>query len=394
VTKSRYAPVVLATGLFVVLFAACSKEERRAADPAAAQLSVSAAGWETDFSNHTVGLDEFASGGPGKDGIPALDEPRFESTGEADRLLDDREPVAVVDVGRGPARAYPLRIMVWHEIVNDRIDGRPIAVTYCPLCNSTVAFDRRVDGQTLSFGTTGNLRRSDLVMYDRQTESWWQQITAEAVVGELAGAQLRVLPSQILSWRDYQRLYPDGRVLSTETGFERPYGENPYAGYDDPDSAPFALDSEPDGALPPKERVVAVQTGEMSAVVYPFTRLRDEAPVNDFISRAAKVRRRPIVVLFDPEVGSALDSESIPEGREVGAAAVFDRRLGGRTLSFDAGPDPGTFVDAQTGSTWEITGEAVAGPLAGRALAVVPSDDQFWFALAAFFPDAEIRGPA
>jgi len=387
-------PVVLVAGLFAVLLAACSKQEGSDADPVAAQLSVSTAGWETDFSKHTVALDEFASGGPGKDGIPAIDEPRFVSTGEADPLLSDREPVAVVEVGRGRARAYPLRIMVWHEIVNDRIDGRPIAVTYCPLCNSTVAFDRRVDGRTLSFGTTGNLRLSDLVMYDRQTESWWQQITAEAVVGELAGAQLRVLPSQILSWRDFQRLHPDGRVLSTETGFERPYGENPYAGYDDPKSAPFALDSEPDGALPPKERVVAVQTGEMSAVVYPFTRLQEEAPVNDFISRATKVRRRPIVVLFDPEVGSALDSESISEGREVGAAAVFDRRLGGRTLSFDAGPDPGTFVDAQTGSTWEITGEAITGPLAGRALTVVPSDDQFWFALAAFFPDAEIRGPA
>lgn len=385
--------LVLVLGPLAVLFAACATEVESEADPPA-ELSVSTAGWETDFSNHTVALSEFASGGPGKDGIPALDEPRFVGTGEADRLLSDREPVAVVEVGRGRARAYPLRIMVWHEIVNDRIDGRPIAVTYCPLCNSTVAFDRRVDGQTLSFGTTGNLRRSDLVMYDRQTESWWQQITAEAVVGELAGAQLRVLPSQILAWRDFQRLYPDGRVLSTETGFERPYGENPYAGYDDPKSAPFALESEPDGALPPKERVVAVQTGETSAVVYPFTRLRDEAPVNDFISRAAKVRRRPIVVVFDPEVGSALDSESIPEGREVGAAAVFDRRLGGRTLRFDAGPDPGTFVDAQTGSTWEITGEAITGPLAGRALTVVPSDDQFWFALAAFFPDAEIRGPA
>ncbi|MBW8060354.1 MAG: DUF3179 domain-containing protein, partial [Solirubrobacterales bacterium] len=183
-------------------------------------------GWSTDFAKHSVPLSEFVSGGPGKDGIPAIDRPRFVDVAGGDRFLDGQEPVATVEIGDA-AKAYPIRIMVWHEIVNDRLGGRPIALTYCPLCNSTVAFDRRVDGRLLSFGTTGNLRKSDLIMYDRETESWWQQITAQAVVGALTGEKLDAIPSQILSWEEFKRLHPDGRVLSPQTGYDRPYGQNP-----------------------------------------------------------------------------------------------------------------------------------------------------------------------
>jgi hypothetical protein len=282
-------------------------------------------------------------------------------------------------------KAYPIQIMVWHEIVNDTLAGHPITLTHCPLCNSTVAFSRRVDGRTLSFGTTGNLRNSDLVMYDRQTESWWQQLTAEAVVGKLTGTKLEVLPSQILSWGQFKRVHPGGLVLSRNTGYERPYGQNPYAGYDQPNSAPFALSGRSDPRLPPKERVAAVQTEQGSAVVYPFSRLERDAPVND------QVDRRPVVVFFDPRVGSALDAPEVSLGRNVGAAAVFSRHLGGRTLAFEQGEEPGTFRDRQTGSTWDMSGRATDGPLRGERLAQVPSDDQFWFALAAFFPKAEIR---
>jgi hypothetical protein len=143
-------------------------------------------GWKTDFAKHSVPLSEFASGGPPRDGIPPIDRPKPTSQTEADEWISDREPVLAVEVGR-EVRAYPLQIMVWHEIVNDTLGGRPIAVTYCPLCNSSLVLDRRVRGRTLTFGTTGNLRNSDLVMWDRQTESWWQQLSAEAVVGELTG---------------------------------------------------------------------------------------------------------------------------------------------------------------------------------------------------------------
>ena len=367
--------------LFAVALAGCGGAGGPG-DPGAAQLETAA--WSTDFSQRSVELSEFASGGPGKDGIPAIDRPRFESLAAGDRFLEGREPVAAVELG-GAAKAYPIRILVWHEIVNDRLGGQPIAMTYCPLCNSTVAFERRLDGRVLDFGTSGNLRNSDLVMYDRQTESWWQQLTGEAVVGELTGARLRAIPSQILSWAEFKRLHPDGRVLSTETGHDRPYGENPYAGYDQPNSSPFALSGRADDRLPPKERVAAVQTGPQSAVVYPFSRLRREAPVAD------EIGDRPVVVFFDPAVASPLDEAAVAGGRAVGGAAVFSRRAAGRTLGFEPGPEPGTFRDSQTGSIWGMNGRAITGPLRGERLAQLVSDDQFWFALAAFFPEAQVR---
>ena len=365
----------------MLLFAGCGAGGGQGAPPGA---EFDPGGWSTDFSRRTVPLEEFASGGPGKDGIPAIDRPRFVGLAAGERFLEPREPVAVVEI-EGTARAYPIRILVWHEIVNDWIGGRPIAVSYCPLCNSTVAFDRRLDDRVLDFGTTGNLRNSDLVMYDRQTETWWQQLTGEAVVGELSGERLRTVSSQILSWGQFKRLHPGGRVLSTETGYDRPYGTNPYVGYDRPDDAPFAFAGRPDGRLPPKERVAAVRTGAQSAVVYPFSLLRRAAPIAD------RVAGRPVVVFFDPSVASPLDEAAIAGGRSVGSAAVFDRRAAGRTLSFVRGPRRGTFRDTETGSTWGMGGRAGAGPLRGEALARLLSDDQFWFALAAFFPEARIR---
>jgi uncharacterized protein DUF3179 len=360
------------------------------AAPSAGRASFSRAGWRTDFARHSVPLDEITSGGPGKDGIPALDHPRFVDIGAARRFLGPVEQVAVVRLGRA-VKAYPIEIMVWHEIVNDRLAGRPIALTYCPLCNSTVAFSRRVDGRTLSFGTTGNLRGSDLVMYDRQTESWWQQITGRAIVGRLTEMQLRLMPSQILSFARFERLYPKGRVLSIHTGYSRPYGQNPYVGYDQPQSPPFGLPSHPNPALPPKERVTAVVTGEHSAVVYPFSRLERKAPVDDRIPRPAVVGARPIVVFFDPRLVSPLDGPEVSLGREVGTAAVFDRRIGSRTLTFIRGAKPGIFRDRETGSTWTMNGAAIAGPLRGRRLRQVTSNDEFWFASAAFYPRADIR---
>jgi len=341
---------------------------------------VSTAGWQTDFSRHSVPLSEFASGGPPRDGIPPVDRPKTVPVTEADRFLDEREPVLVVEQG-GAARAYPVQILVWHEIVNDRLAGRPIAVTYCPLCNSSVVFDRRVGGRELTFGTTGNLRKSDLVMWDRQTESWWQQLTAEAVVGKLTGRGLTVLPSQTLSWADYRERFPRGDVLSRETGFSRDYGSNPYQGYETAGGDPMLFEGAPDRRLPAKERVAAVNAGEATVVV-PFSRLEREPVVNEEVGGV------PTAVLFKPGVVSALDAGAIADSAEVGTAAAFDRRLDGRTLSFEA--RRGRFLDRQTGSEWDITGLAVSGPLRGRRLRALRHDEQFWFALAAFVPGARI----
>ncbi len=194
-------------------------EPRPATDPPGglfAETRFSRSGWKTDFSKHTVPLSEIQSGGPPRDGIPPIDRPSFVDTRAAE-WLNDREPVVVYEEG-GDARAYPLQILIWHEIVNDTVGGRPVTITFCPLCNTAIAFDRRLDGVTYDFGTTGNLRHSDLVMWDRQTESWWQQVTGEAIVGALSGARLTPVPASINSFADFRTTFPNGSVLSRETG--------------------------------------------------------------------------------------------------------------------------------------------------------------------------------
>jgi Protein of unknown function (DUF3179) len=379
------ATVALVVALVIVAVAGDgepSRQGKRVGDGGRSQeLHFDKSGWKTDFAKHNVPLAEFTSGGPPRDGIPPVDEPKATSQTAAERWLSDREPVLAVGLG-DQVRAYPLQILVWHEIVNDTLGGRPIAVTYCPLCNSSLVFDRRVDGPTLTFGTTGNLRSSDLVMWDRQTESWWQQLSGEAVVGELTGTRLKVLPSQTLSWADFKRIYPGGDVLSRHTGVERDYGSNPYARYDQPDSDPFLFEGHADDRLPPKERVVAI-FAEDDTVVVPFSRLRRQPVVQ------TEAGGRPVVVFYKRGVVSPLDARTIRDSRDVGAAAAFDARAHGRRLSFERRDD--SFVDRETGSRWDIGGRAVAGELAGERLALVRHDEQFWFALAAFVPGARIE---
>jgi Protein of unknown function (DUF3179) len=287
------------------------------------ELEQLSAGWKTDFGRHSVPLRQFQSGGPGKDGIPALDRPRFVGVAEAS-FLRSREPVIALTVA-GRARAYPLQILTWHEIVNDVVAGVSVAVTFCPLCNTAIAFDRRVDGRTLSFGTTGNLRNSDLVMYDRQTESWWQQFGGEGVVGRYAGTRLRVLPARIVAWASFRTQHPDGLVLSRQTGYSRPYGENPYTGYDDISSPPFfPARNADDKRLPPKERVVFLER-DASAVAIPFSSLAKKRRVE------VTLAGHRFEVRWQSGVSSALDSSAIASGRDVGAAQVFEQ---GRPTTF------------------------------------------------------------
>ncbi|VAV89585.1 hypothetical protein MNBD_ALPHA06-2038, partial [hydrothermal vent metagenome] len=186
--------------------------------------------WQkTDFSTYLVPASEFTDGGPGKDGIPAIDNPNFEPVQNMD--LDPRSPVIVVEI-EGFARAYPLSILIWHEIVNDEIAGHPITVTFCPLCNASVVFDRVVDGQVTSFGVTGILRKSDMIMYDRATQSWWQQFTGRAIVGAQSGKKLTRRPAQLIAFSEFKQAYPTGQVLVPPLPITRPYGRNPYVDYD------------------------------------------------------------------------------------------------------------------------------------------------------------------
>jgi hypothetical protein len=341
-------------------------------------------GWRTDFARHAVPLTEFFNGGPPRDGIPPIDHPKPVTVERGDRVFNPREPVIAVTSG-GAARAYPIEILVWHEIVNDTLAGKPIAVTYCPLCNSSVVFDRRVGGRTLTFGTTGKLRNSDLVMWDRQTQSWWQQFTGAALVGSLMGTHLTELDSQVLSWAQFKARYPNGTVLSRNTGFDRPYGASPYPGYEKPNSAADFYQRQPDPRLPPKERVAAVFAPHQTVVV-PFSRLARTPVVT------GSAAGQPFVVLYTRGVVSALDMNEIPDSIDVGTAAAFDPRVGRRTLSFRPAGG-GSFADGNTGSRWDITGRAVAGRLRGTQLRPLRHDEQYWFALAAFVPHARLIGP-
>ena len=338
--------------------------------------------FKTDFSKQTVPFDEIVSGGPPKDGIPALDRPKFEDVRHADSWLNDREPVVMVTAG-GVAKAYPLQILIWHEIVNDVVGGRPVTITFCPLCNTALSFDRRFDGKLLDFGTTGRLRHSDLIMYDRQTETWWQQATGEGIVGQYAGERLTFVASPLINWKTFKDRYPDGQVLSRDTGFRRDYGRNPYAGYDRQES-PIRrfFRGRPDARLPAMERVVAVDFNNESIAV-PFSVLREKRVV------AEEVGGMPIVVFWAPGTASALDNGRIPRGRDVGSSGVFDPRIGGRSLQFTPDGD-GRFTDVETGSTWDILGHATAGPLAGEQLVEIPHGNHFWFAWGVFKPDTRI----
>jgi hypothetical protein len=338
-------------------------------------------GWRTDFARHTVALSTIASGGPGRDGLPPLDHPRFVSTAAAAHFLSGREPVIVIAIA-GAARAYPLQILIWHEIVNDEVAGEPVAVTYCPLCNTAIVYTRRVGRGLLTFGTTGNLRNSDLVMWDRQTQSWWQQYNGQAIVGTLSGAQLTALPSATISFADFRGRYPQGTVLSRDTGFDRPYGKNPYVGYDAPEQQPFLYSGRVDPRLPPVERVETVSVGT-DTVVLPFDMLRRHP------ARAVTVGGVPAVVLFDPNVSSPLDARATHESRVVGTAAAFDRRLDRETLTFVSSA-PGIVTDLQTGSRWAISGRAIGGRLRGAQLRRLPDLQAFWFAVTAFVPRARL----
>jgi hypothetical protein len=337
-------------------------------------------GWKTDFSKHTVPLTEIQSGGVPRDGIPPIDQPKFQPAGEVD-WLEDVEPVIALEL-EGESRAYPLQILMWHEIVNDAIGDVPVAMTFCPLCNTGIAFDRRVEGVgTVRFGVSGNLRNSDLIMWDDATESWWQQVTGEAIVGSLAGYRLTFLPVQIVGFGQFRDAFPEGQVLSRDTGFSRPYGSNPYLGYDDVESSPFLYSGPEDGRLPAMERVVAVEL-EGESVAYPFTSLEEQRVVHDSVGGV------PIVVLHQPGAVSALDKGYIPASRDVGAAGTFRPEVQGQTLTFSASEEG--FVDEETGSTWNILGQAVAGPLEGSRLEPVEHGNHFWFAWAAFKPDTRV----
>ncbi len=341
-------------------------------------LSDSNNGWETNFERTAIDLDEVISGGVPRDGIPPIDQPLFDPASSI-QGLSDKSPVITLSIN-GDARAYPLEVMTRHEIVNDVVGDVPVAVTFCPLCNSAIVFNRRVDGRALRFGVSGNLRFSDLVMWDDASESWWQQLTGEAIVGDYVGRQLEFVASQLISFGIFRERYPDGTVLRGPLGL---YGNNPYRGYDS-SPTPFLFAGTPDRRLGAMERVLATVIGK-TAVAYPFELLRERRVLNDSIAG------RDIAVFWQGGAVSALDETIIDLSRDVGMALMFDRRLAtGETLRFHFDGD--SFRDNETGSRWNLLGEATDGPLAGAKLRQLHAFPHFWFAWAAFYPDTLING--
>ena len=267
-----------------------------------------AEGWKTDFSQSKIDFDSIMSGGPPRDGIPSIDAPAFLPASEASGL-DAKEPVMALEID-GKARAYPLRIMIWHEIVNDTLAGQPIAVTYCPLCNAAIVFDRVIEGSETTFGTTGKLRNSDLIMYDRETDSWWQQFTGEAIAGSRTGTQLRIIPSRLESWQSFQERHPGGEVLVPDNPGFRNYGTNPYAGYDS-SGVPFLYRGPMPEGITPLSYVVVVRDGPEPLAIS-LDRLRDEG----------SIEKDGITIAWVPGVRSVLDTRNIEEAREIGSVSV------------------------------------------------------------------------
>ncbi len=382
-----------------------------------------------------IPLDEVLSGGPPPQGIPGLgfsgdwqgaakasrQEPIFVPQNVASQWIGEDEPIAVLTIGN-ETKAYPIQILTWHEIINDRVGGIPVTVSFCPLCNSTIAFDRRIplsqealdrllalnpdakimdpnkaflaeyadlgeDADSIvklaevTFGVSGMLYNSNLLMFDTISSTLWSQILAKGNIGTLTGTQLLRIPAQILSFSELQNSFPKALVLSRDTGHSRRYGSNPYVGYDLVDSRPFLFDKLVDERMLAKTRIVSVEIND-EAVAYKYETLAEQNTINDVIAK------KPIVVFWQAGLNSALDASQIKNSKDVGEVGIFSRELDGQELEFEYKND--NFVDKQTGSTWNILGQATSGELAGKSLTAVIHDNTLWFAWAAFKPKTRV----
>ena len=327
------------------------------------------------------------SGGPPPDGIPSIDAPEFERATDVG-FLQPQEAVVTLTLN-GDARAYPVQVLLWHEIVNDTVGGEPVTITYCPLCNTAIGYYRQLDDRIFEFGTSGRLYNSALVMYDRQTESLWAHYTGQAIAGALTGSQLELIPMATVAFETFLDEHPNGLVMTRPGGFGRSYGTNPYVNYDTPNGSPTFFGGTPDDRLPPQTRVLVIRHGGASVAVQ-----------LDTLSSAGvlplDLGGTPVVAFHLPGTATPIQNQQVAFGRDVGATGAFDPIVDGQALTFSRTPDaassagPGAFTDDQTGSTWSILGRALDGPLAGAQLQPIEHIDTFWFAAAAYDPDIDL----
>lgn len=311
------------------------------------------------------------SGGPPKDGIPSIDAPRFMSSAEADDFLEPTDVVFGVDRG-GVVRAYPQRILVWHEIVNDVLGGQRVAVTYCPLTGSPVGYLPPRDAPGETFGVSGNLVNNNLIMYDRVTDSRWPQVLGTAYDGTRCNAPLETFPVVWTTWDRWRDRHPETEVLTTDTGFVRNYSRDPYGVYNpDPggyysQEGTFFPNMRTSDRFPMKKPVLGVKAGGEHLAI-PHAEFRSVGVRN------LELGGVPVVALYD----GGLD-----------AIRVFRREVEGSVLRFTQ--DGEGFLDEDTGTRWAADGIALEGPLQGAELATATAFTVMWFAWFAFFPETRV----
>ena len=319
---------------------------------------------ETNGIKHIIPLDKIKSGGPPKDGIPSIDNPVF-AKAEDSQFMSDSDTVIGLEID-GDAKAYPLFILVWHEIVNDKVGGIPVSVTYCPLCYTNQVFERVVNEQEVEFGTSGKLYNSNLLMYDRLTESYWSQALGIAVKGELTGYQLNLIPFDVITWGDWKKLYPDTLVLTTDTGHIRSYATDPYGDYYTEPRIIFPVDHN-DDRIHPKEIIIGF-SHENIHKAYKQNDIESLVVINDSIGNL-------------PVLLTSLFSEN---------SRAFERTVDGQVLDFQF--IDGKIIDVQTKSEWNYDGLSISGINEGKQLKRMPIEPGFWFEWVAFHPETLVYG--
>ncbi|HSF49638.1 MAG TPA: DUF3179 domain-containing protein [Nitrososphaeraceae archaeon] len=326
---------------------------------------------------HTVPLDKIVSGGPPQDGIPSIDNPKFQSVQEADEILEDSELILGLNIN-GDIRAYPLQILVWHEIVNDVVGDQPVAVTYFPLCFTNQVFNRTLsDGNTVEFGTSGKLYNSNLVMYDRKSNSLWSQALGEGIVGEYAGVKLERIPFDVAYWKEWKELYPESKVLSRDTGSVRPYGADPYGDYYTNDLILFPVAND-DKRLGLKEIIIGLENNKDQYKAYKLQDIETNKVINDVIGKGKKialVSLEPFMVrVFD----RVIDNDNSEESKKEIVVDLFYNQANN------------TLIDKVTDSELNFEGNFINGQLKDKQLNRLPMDQGFWFEWAAFHPETEV----
>ena len=319
---------------------------------------------ETDGVKHLIPLDRIKGGGPPKDGIPSIDNPMFSDVDDS-KFMSDSDTVIGLKIN-GETKAYPIFILVWHEIVNDSVGGVPVSVTYCPLCYTNQVFERVIDGQEVTFGTSGKLYNSNLLMYDRLTESYWSQALGTAVKGELTGYQLDLVPFDVITWGDWKRLYPDTKILTTDTGFLRSYTTDPYGNYYTEPRIMFPVEHS-DDRIYPKEIIIGFNVDGISKA-YKQNDIESEILINDSVGET------PLMLI-------SLFSEN---------SRAFERTINGNILDYVY--DDGKILDVQTNSEWNYDGLSISGELKGLHLERMPIEPGFWFEWVAFHPETLVYG--